>query len=400
MSNTTSFSAVPSFLGYLYQCRLALLIALKRIPKGDEFQISIETLDDVVFESVGAPLELLQSKHQIKRHATLTNASPDLWKTLRVWCEGWTQGSIPEGSILNLFTTAYAPDGSAASYLRDGQGRNEESALRHLHTTAATSVSDENRKGYQAFQNLGENERKRLISSIVVLDAQPTIADLDDEFRAIICYAVEKKYRDSFLDRMEGWWFREVIKRMTSPPDRTGILSGEIESKMGDLREQFKRDALPVDDDIFQFEVDDTQYNDSIFVHQMRLIDAGRKRIVAAVREYWRAFEQRSRWIREDLLLAGELERYEQRLLEEWELAFAQMEDEIGQESVEDVKKKAARALLKQIEDMSIPIRSKVTEAFVSRGSYQILSDQLRVGWHPEFMDRLSHLLQDPGRGA
>jgi len=161
------------------------------------------------------------------------------------------------------------------------------------------------------------------------------------------------------------------------------------------IREQFKQDNLPIDEDLFAAEVDASGYHDRVFVRQLRLIEIGNQHIFHAIRNYFRAFEQRSRWIREDLLLVGELDRYEEQLIEEWDIYFEQMKDELGDAAADDCKKTAAQALYKWVEaGFHRPIRSNCTEAFVSRGSYHILSDQLRVGWHSEFTERLRHLLE------
>ena len=116
------FSAADSALGYLFQCRYALLDSLRRWRQGEDFLVTVETLDDVVFERKGQPAELLQTKHHLNRQAALTDASPDLWKTIRIWCEGTVGGSIPSDSVFYLLTTATAPVGSTASYLRTKTG--------------------------------------------------------------------------------------------------------------------------------------------------------------------------------------------------------------------------------------------------------------------------------------
>jgi hypothetical protein len=113
----TNFSAADSALGYLYQARLALLSSLQRLAQDQTFALYLETLDDVVFDSEAAPLELLQLKHHLKHAANLTDASPDLWRTFRVWMEGRSQGSIPPDAQLFLITTSDAGAGSAASKL-------------------------------------------------------------------------------------------------------------------------------------------------------------------------------------------------------------------------------------------------------------------------------------------
>ena len=85
----TPFSAVDATLGYLYQVRSALLWALRRQKSEPDFLVSVETLDDVAFETAGGdPTDLLQTKHHRKGSASLTDASPYLWKTLRIWFEG------------------------------------------------------------------------------------------------------------------------------------------------------------------------------------------------------------------------------------------------------------------------------------------------------------------------
>jgi len=135
-NGTADFSAADSALGYIFQCRLALLLALRRIRSGDEFLLSLETLDDVVFEQEGKPPELLQLKHHNKRAANLTDASPDLWKTLRIWCEGTTSGKIPLLASLYLVTTSVSGGGSAAGYLRS-DGRDIQKAAERVRSLCA-----------------------------------------------------------------------------------------------------------------------------------------------------------------------------------------------------------------------------------------------------------------------
>ena len=113
----TDFSAADSALGYLYQVRLALLYSLRRLLDDRTFAVYLENLDDVVFEGTGSAPELLQLKHHRSRSANLTDAGPDLWKSLRVWIEGRNAGSIPLDAQLFLITTAEVGSGSAASLL-------------------------------------------------------------------------------------------------------------------------------------------------------------------------------------------------------------------------------------------------------------------------------------------
>ena len=210
----------------------------------------------------------------------------------------------------------------------------------------------------------------------------------------MVFYAAPSRHLDSFLQRLEGWWLRRIIQHLTKS-DSAPVLSEELEAETERLREQFKQDNLPIDDDIMSASVDASGYQDRVFVQQLRLIEVGNPRILHAIRNFFRAFEQRSRWVREDLILQGDLSRYEDRLIEEWDILFQQMRDRLGDTATEAAKKEAAETLYRWVETGShLPIRQGITESAISRGSYQMLADRLKVGWHPGFLERLKHLLE------
>ena len=386
------YSASSSSLGYFYQCRYALLEALRRLPEGDRVCIGIETLDDVVFETNGTAVEVLQTKHHINAHASLTNASPDLWKTLRIWIEGQSDGTIPRDTQFFLVTTAACSDGTAAAYLRP-DGRDEKKALEHLSATASTSTSEANAPAYRAFSSLNSDARARLLQSVTVLDASPSIGQLDDRLRQAVFYAVDRRFLNSYLQRLEGWWYGRVVKHLLD--DSAGpILSEELEAEASRIRAKFKDDSLPVDDDIMRATVDASGYLGRPFVEQLNLIGVNQNRILHAIRNYYRAFEHRSRWLREDLLYVGDLDRYEDRLIEEWDLMFQQMRDKLGEDAAEQAKTRAAQVLYEWVETGTHHmIRAAVTEPAIARGTYQMLADDLRIGWHLEFRERLRALL-------
>ena len=395
------FSAADSALGYLYQARLALLWSLKRLKADSDFLVSLETLDDVTFESKGHPEELLQTKHHLTRPAALTDASTDLWKTLRVWFEGTLNNSIHQQTMLYMVTTSAAAPNSSAAKLAH-KNRDIDSALTSLQATAQTSTNQENAPAYRVFLNTPVAQRRSILNRIVILDETPAILDLNDSLKTEIGWATERQFQDTFLQYLEGWWFRRVIVQMARINTEDRILGGELEAQMSNLREQFKQDSLPIADDLLNFTPDDAAiaaHEESVFVRQMELAKANKRRVAAAVRDYYRAFEQRSRWLRDDLLMVGDLKVYELRLIQEWELFFEARRDELGDNVAEAEKAAAARKVLEWAEAACIPIRPAVTEPFVCRGSLHMLADMLQVGWHAEFRERLARLLK-PEAGA
>ncbi len=151
---------------------------------------------------------------------------------------------------------------------------------------------------------------------------------------------------------------------------------------------------MPIDTfDISNLQEDDLSINEKIFFEQLKLICVNNHRIQIALRDYYCAFKQRANWVRNDLLYVNELEEYEQRLIDEWEHAFASMEDDLDKCAEENEKIMKGRSLFSNIENKDIRIRPKCQDAFVMRGSYHMLANQLKVGWHIDFYDRLKKLL-------
>ncbi len=392
------FSAADSALGYLYQIRCALLWSLQRLPSEPVFDVSIELLDDVAFEADGAPKELLQTKLHKNSGANLTDASVDLWKTLRVWIAALNAGRANGKTVFYLVTTEQAAPGSIASHLKSA-GRNVEAALTKLERTAQTSSNQTNLPAYSAYLGLNSEKRKSLINCVFVIDNAPDVSDIDQLLKAEVFYASTREHQEAFLEYLEGWWFRRGLAQLQNFDSEDRISSEELEAQMADIRDQFRRESLPIADDLLNFKLDNEtaeSHGDFPFVQQVKLVTAHTTRITSAIQDYYRAFQQRSRWQRQELLFVGDLLNYEKRLVEEWELFFAAIEDRLGTEARDEEKKAAAREVLSWVENGNIKSRIKpeVSEPFITRGSLHILANELRVGWHPEFRLLLQHLME------
>ncbi|MGA7522393.1 MAG: ABC-three component system protein [Acidobacteriaceae bacterium] len=377
--------ASASAAGYLYQCRIALLIGLRAIPTNPNLSVSVERFDDVAFDATGTPAELIQTKHHIGKSGNLTNASADLWKTLLIWSKATKADSeAPFRTRFLLMTTGAAPIGSAAHCLRAKDGeRNEEEADKILMKTATTSTSVENAEAYKLYTALSSPVRLSLLKAITVLDSAPDIVDVVDELEQGLYYAAPKGQVAHLVERLEGWWFATVIKAMLN---KTSIPVLAIDQRVDELREEFKRTALPVDlKNTAPPQEVIAEMDSRPFVKQLRRIEIGSARIEYAIRDFYRASEQRSRWLRQDLLVDGELEKYEQELREAWEPRFASMSDSLPKPCSPEKKVAGGQEVFKWVEqEANFPLRT-VRERFLTHGSYHILSNRKVVGWHPDF---------------
>ena len=382
-------------LGYLFQCRVALLDSVRRLKEQECFCITIETLDDVAFETDGSPTELLQVKHKIRRESSLSDASTDLWKSIRVWVDGFTTGRWSRDTAYYLITTARAEGGSIASCLRADSQRDVEQARRGLDEVARTSSNRDNESAYTAYRSLSHADRRLLLQQVTVMDGFSDIVSVDNDLRRELALVAKRELIESLITRLEGWWFGRIIGYLQGTVVGP-IQSEEIDAQLERLRKQLREDNLPIDEDLRDLEIDGAVFNAHPFVEQLRLIDLINKRIITAMRQYYRASSQRSRWLREGLILVGDLTGFDKRLHEEWEIRFDKMIQGLGTETAELEIRKAARDLYSWAEqEDSLFIRSECREPFVSRGSLQILSDRLTIGWHPEFKQRLECLIEE-----
>lgn len=377
--------ASASATGYLFQCRIALLYGLRAIPLTPDLRISVEKFDDVAFDINGTPNEQIQTKHHIGSTGNLSNASSDLWNTLLIWVKAVKADvEAPFRTKFILLTTGLAPVDSAASYLR-ATSRDENQADNILCETASTSSSKENKGAYSEYTSLPAESRKSLLKAVTILDGSPNIIDVFEEIVQELYYSAPKGQVPHLVERLEGWWFSTIIKALsTKPVQAIPVLA--IDQRVDDLREEFKREALPVD---LKTESPPQEVIAELdkrpFVKQLRRIKIGVARVEYAIRDFYRASEQRSRWLRQDLLVDGELEKYEQELTEAWQPRFASMVDGLPEPCSPDAKVAGGQELFKWAEqEASFPLRT-VRERFLTHGSYHILSNRNAVGWHPEF---------------
>ena len=207
--------ASEQMLGYLYQVRYALFLLLNH--DNPDFQISIEKFDDIAFSKDDIPKQLIQVKHHVQRHGNLSDASTDLWRTLKVWIDIInTSPEILDGTEFLIITTYAAPKDSAAYYLKNDYERNANDAYHKLRAICKKSENKAHAAYYKAFLKMDEKTAKKLIEQICIIDGASNIIDVDKVFRKQIRYSCIPKFENHICERLEGWWYRKAIEALCS----------------------------------------------------------------------------------------------------------------------------------------------------------------------------------------
>lgn len=392
----TAHGAAGPALGYLYQSYLPLVELARRAPSNPELLVRLELLDDVEFEDGYGAKDLLQSKHHVDETASLSDASVDLWRSINAWMTAIESVTGEEIPSLTLLTTATAVEGSAVRFLYGSQDvRDHRRAAEILRATALSSVNQTTQPWRSRFSRLSRGAQDALVEAIVIADAQTQIDGLDEELTSALFWAIPgTDHRDDFIAHVKGWWLGIVV----------GLLTGEIPAfsaidmlrEIADIRDQFGPDNLPTDPGLPDPDGGEiAAYEERTFVGQLRLIAATEPQLALAIRDCHRAFTQRSQWLRRDLIGIGEIDRFERRLVEEWQFIFTNLTAELDGGANEQERQRCGREVFTQAAGTArARVRAKYEEAFMTRGSLHLLSEECKVGWHPDFEARIQQLLE------
>ena len=380
-----SHDASASLAGYLFQARYALLRGLDEGRRHPSHALSIEKFDDVAFEDSGHPIELIQTKHHGKR-GDVSDGSVDLWKTLNIWIKRFVEDPAGAASTRFVFlTTSAAANGSALSMLREvGDGRDVSRAVELLISVADNSRNQTTAIARDAFLGLTVAGRQVLVGNIWVFDKAPNIIDVRDEIETVLHYSAAPDQVSDFTDHLEGWWFNRVITALRDP-DSAVIPLASIQNKVSELRERFRLGNLPLDDAIEAMPaVSSLPKDNRTFIRQMNFVHVSENEVRATIHDYYRAYEQRSRWAREHLFLDGEADRYDRGLRDAWQRRFLACTADVTEDCDDATREAQGRKVFRWAREHQKSLRNR-DEIWLSSGSFQMLADEVRIGWHPDY---------------
>lgn len=393
MAKHNKFDASGPMAGYLYQCRLALYLALQELKKKPNCHVSIEKFDDVTFADETTITGLVQAKHHIGNNE-ISETGVDFWKTLRIWIDGYVSGAVSKSDTRRtLITNSIAKAGSALEQLRPIDGRNVEEAYEKLKSSASTSLNAVTKLGRDAFLALTKEEALVLLGSIHVIDSAPSLTDVSTEIEGELILLAPSQV-ENVANELEGWWLRVVAARLSGKVTDL-IPVQDIIRKANEIGKSYGPDQLPITPPEEFGEMPSVEQNeDAIYVRQMKLVGVSESTLRRAMSDYFLANSQRSKWARESLLLDGEAAHYDEKLRDKWERFFGEKCD--GTESISDEEKvKLGREIFQWAHRQEVQFRN-VVEAWITSGSFQALADKLSVGWHPDYQHHLGRKNEEP----
>jgi hypothetical protein len=387
-------SAEAAALGFYYQAFFALLTLMAQ--ETDDAAIGIEQLDDVDLKVDGHNL-LYQLKHSISNSPPpITLKSKALWKSVKVWADILSMLTLSE-TTLHLVTVAkLGPDSPLIALTEPNAERTElveamsQEAQRVLDARTAAAKAGKTLPhadrvdGCSAFLALTETERLNLLRRTIIKPSSPAVAAIEEEVAEYL-KLLPPEQRPTVAKRLIEWWDRQIIYSLCGKRERV-VSRSELQHQISAIVSDIEQDK-PVPD--FEVASPPEDYQpDGMLARQVKLVDGKPSDLSKAIREEWKAREQRAKWLNGNPAMAVTINEYDLVLEEHWSDRHEQMVEECDKLD-DEAKCQSGLQILRwtheEAPSVVRPIAQGWNAAYYVRGSYQVLAIDLKVGWHADY---------------
>lgn len=398
MTSASRHDATASALGFRYQERYALLQLLET--KDDEAAIAVEALDDVHLKSNGVDL-LEQLKYSLNPNPKpLGIKSVNLWTTLRIWCELLPTIDLNSTRFALVVVAPIAKESQL--YRLKTEDSDRSLLLAELKAEAERVVDDietaklggksmphkERALGVKAFLALSEIRREELIQRISIQPNAETISSIEKTL-ALRLDTYPNDQRNTLAAKLCEWWDRQILLSFDNKRNRF-IKRYELLEQLSEISAMLTSEALL---DSFSGKQPPPVFGThEMLAKQCALVSALPAMIKRARVSEWQARNQRAAWSVEAPSKHSKVIEYDERLVLEWTYQHETACENCKTRNEEDMVTNGLSVLRWTLEEAAQEvgnIESTVTSPFYVRGSYQVLSIEGRVGWHPEYRTRL-----------
>lgn len=398
MAAATQHSAEASALGFYYQSFVGLSTLVGQA--NDSAMVAIERADDVELKVSNLTL-LIQLKHSLgETPPAVTLASRALWRTLKVWIDLLPSLALAETSFhlvtvgplgANSELVALRTPGSKREPLINALVKEAERVAKEREEAKAKGQSlphADRADGCAAFLGLSPTVQRNLVRRIQIVTGAATIDQMEAQIASEL-HQVRAADRLQIARSLIEWWDRQVVYALCGRRPRY-IGRGELLQEIAERISDIEHDVLMPDFELMAHPAD--YQPEGLLTRQIALVGGGRSDVSRAIREEWRARQQRAKWVVERPGMAAKIGRHDAIMREEWLDRHGRIVDDCADVSEAEKCASGLRLLRWTHEDAPKaiePIAPGWQASYYVRGSFQVLAINREVGWHPDYLERL-----------
>ena len=377
-----NINATGQLYGYTLQFPRALL-RLLQVDNGA--WVGIEVNGDVAVFSTNGSITSEEDKSSLVGNA-VADCSKNVWKTFYNWINTieekklnvnrdnfvlYTNHSVPDNSLIKVFSNV-----SCVKTAQDAFSQ----AIKVLHHV------DEKHKLFiykdKIFSKSPEVFKSILQRFELIVDQNAN--DVYESIRLEIRRkAFEEKDIETLLDSLAGWLQKTIMERITTNQTATVTtdeLMGQIRILGRKLRGKelidFASRKMPTQD-----EIQARANQRPMYVQQLEHINADDDLILESVSDYFKAYSNRQDWIARQFVNDEEMNDFEGRLRSHHKNIVRKTQLLHGEK--EEVIR--GQIVLNECLDRQETLAGQHPTDRMIQGSYHVLSDEKRVGWHPRW---------------
>lgn len=376
-------AAAGPYLGYTLQ---PVRFCLQLLQVEDGAGVSLEYLDDVALHGASGALTLEQCK-SFSGNGGLTDKSVDLWKTFANWADICADQSLDPSAM--SFVLVAVP-GKASQLVYNLQAATDEEAAKEILTQVkkwmGPAAAEKGAGPHIArFLAHGDDTCVAIIRNFSfvpepdpveairrVLRATLPETAVDDFAKAAIGMAdqeAQKLMRVHAAPLVDAAAFRAHFHAFVRKHNLAGLLNSTTDAPDKSV-------------------IDKTIASAPMYVRQLAAIEASPDLMIGAVAACLRSTADRVQWAEAGDIVKSSLDDFDQGL----ERKFALLRDQTEDLHSSKDEKTRGRLVYRQCSLVELPLESRSVPSYFVEGAYNILADDVRIGWHPTYKTLLGIL--------
>lgn len=367
-----------------------MLYELLNCKDGDS--VSVEVFDDVGVEHEDGSKDAIQLKSALSNRNPVSNKATDLWKTMYNWLISVEGGVFePEnvkfilflnvnkqGSIVNSFHIAKSYDEAVLAW-----------------ETAKKEFYDE--KG--ALKEIGE-ESKKYVEYFFFQDRKEMACKIIQNFELKRCIddytiTVRKEFDKSGIPAdiidpiymgIIGWIDVNVTK-MVENNESIIIAFEKYQMQLRALYRDYNQRHSLMTHSVkpSNLEIQRELQQQRTYIAQLDIIDCDYTEKIEAINDFLRASIDRTIWADNGDISFQSMQTYEEKLIRSWNLE----RKIIMIEKKNELPEEQGKLVYYKCQQNQIEMQSVSVPEFFQNGCYHSLADELEVGWHPHYLEKI-----------